>query len=188
MRVGGTSWPSEGSGRTRSFFATRRQPIASELRVVLGKLTRRLREHANKWDLSLSQVAVLGYLDREGPSTVTTLARAEGVRPQSMGATVGAEYATESIMSIYALEGMYCLYAFKGIYYPNEIPVTDLGTTRKALAIPAKRPSSHPSTAWNARRLGPNSNRKNRSRSAACQRWTVIQNFKCPRGTSTTVQ
>jgi DNA-binding MarR family transcriptional regulator len=35
-------------------------------------------------------MAVLGYLDREGPSTVTTLARAEGVRPQSMGATVAA--------------------------------------------------------------------------------------------------
>ena len=58
--------------------------------MVLGKLKRRLREHANKGDLSLSQMAVLGYLDREGPSTVTALARAEGVRPQSMGATVSA--------------------------------------------------------------------------------------------------
>lgn len=58
--------------------------------MVLGKLKRRLREQANKGDLSLSQMAVLGYLDREGPSTVTTLARAEGVRPQSMGATVAA--------------------------------------------------------------------------------------------------
>jgi DNA-binding MarR family transcriptional regulator len=64
--------------------------MASELRVVLGKLKRRLREHANKGDLSLSQLAVLGYLDREGPATVTTLARAEGVRPQSMGASVAA--------------------------------------------------------------------------------------------------
>jgi DNA-binding MarR family transcriptional regulator len=64
--------------------------LASELRVVLGKLRRQLREHANKGDLSLSQMAVLGFLDREGPSTVTTLARAEGVRPQSMGATVAA--------------------------------------------------------------------------------------------------
>ena len=64
--------------------------MAAELRVVLGKLKRRLREHANKGDLSLSQLAVLGYLDREGPSTVTALARAEGVRPQSMGATVAA--------------------------------------------------------------------------------------------------
>jgi DNA-binding MarR family transcriptional regulator len=64
--------------------------MASELRVVLGKLRRRLREHANKGDLSLSQTAVLGYLDREGPATVTALARAEGVRPQSMGAIVAA--------------------------------------------------------------------------------------------------
>jgi DNA-binding MarR family transcriptional regulator len=64
--------------------------MATELRIVLGKLKRRLREHANKGDLSLSQMAVLGYLDREGPSTVTALARAEGVRPQSMGATVAA--------------------------------------------------------------------------------------------------
>jgi DNA-binding MarR family transcriptional regulator len=64
--------------------------MASELRIVLGKLKRRLREHANKGDMSLSQMAVLGYLDREGPSTVTTLARAEGVRSQSMGATVAA--------------------------------------------------------------------------------------------------
>ena len=64
--------------------------LAAEFRVLLGKLRRRLREHANKGDLSLSQIAVLGYLDREGPSTVTALARAEGVRPQSMGATVAA--------------------------------------------------------------------------------------------------
>ena len=62
--------------------------MAAELRVVLGKLKRRLREHANKGDLSLSQMAVLSCLDREGPATVTTLARAEGVRPQSMGAIV----------------------------------------------------------------------------------------------------
>ena len=64
--------------------------MAVELRVVLGQLKRRLRAQANKGDLSLSQLAVLGTLDREGPATVTTLARAEGVRPQSMGATVAA--------------------------------------------------------------------------------------------------
>jgi DNA-binding MarR family transcriptional regulator len=33
-------------------------------------------------------VSVLGYLEREGPATVTTLARAEGMRPQSMGANL----------------------------------------------------------------------------------------------------
>jgi DNA-binding MarR family transcriptional regulator len=40
--------------------------------------------------MTLSQVSVLGRLDRDGPATVTNLARAEGVRPQSMGATVSA--------------------------------------------------------------------------------------------------
>jgi DNA-binding MarR family transcriptional regulator len=64
--------------------------MATELRVVIGQLKRRLRAQANKGDLSLSQLAVLGTLDREGSATVTTLARAEGVRPQSMGATVAA--------------------------------------------------------------------------------------------------
>ena len=64
--------------------------LAGELRVVIGKLRRRLRERADKGDLTLSQFAVLGHLDREGPATVTTLARVEGVRPQSMGATVAA--------------------------------------------------------------------------------------------------
>src|SRR5882757_4965564 len=88
------------------------------------------------------------------------------------------------MLCIYAIEGIYCIYAFKGIYYTHGLLIADPGTTRQAPALAAKRASSHPSTAWNARRLGPNSNRKNRSRSAACQRWTVIQDLKCPRGTS----
>ena len=59
--------------------------LASELRVVLGQLTRRLRaEHR----FSLSQGAVLGRLDREGTSTIGALATAERVRPQSMAQTV----------------------------------------------------------------------------------------------------
>jgi DNA-binding MarR family transcriptional regulator len=64
--------------------------MAHELRVVLSQLTRRLRAQSNKGDLSLSQLAVLGTLDREITATVTALARAEGVRSQSMGATVAA--------------------------------------------------------------------------------------------------
>lgn len=64
--------------------------LAAELRVLLGALKRRLRAHASPGDLSLSQLAVLGRLERDGPATVTTLARAEGVRPQSMGATTAS--------------------------------------------------------------------------------------------------
>jgi DNA-binding MarR family transcriptional regulator len=60
--------------------------LASELRVVLGHLMRRLRsEHR----FSLSHGAVLGRLDREGPRSVSDLAAAERVRPQSMAQTVG---------------------------------------------------------------------------------------------------
>jgi DNA-binding MarR family transcriptional regulator len=59
--------------------------VASELRVVLGHLMRRLRaEHS----FSLSQGSVLGRLDREGPQSVSDLAFAERVRPQSMAQTV----------------------------------------------------------------------------------------------------
>jgi len=60
--------------------------VASELRVVLGQLMRRLRaEHG----FPLSHGAVLGRLDREGARSVSDLAAAERVRPQSMAQTVG---------------------------------------------------------------------------------------------------
>src|SRR3954447_13252390 len=59
--------------------------IASELRLVLGQLLRRLRaEHR----FPLSQGAVLGRLDREGAQSVSDLAAAERMRPQSMAQTV----------------------------------------------------------------------------------------------------
>lgn len=62
--------------------------VAGELRVLIGRLRRRLREEAPFGDFTWSQVSALSHLEREGPATVTTLARAEGVRPQSMGATI----------------------------------------------------------------------------------------------------
>ena len=59
--------------------------VASELRVVIGQLVRRLRaEHS----FSLAQGAVLGRLDREGARSTSDLASAERVRPQSMAQTV----------------------------------------------------------------------------------------------------
>jgi DNA-binding MarR family transcriptional regulator len=64
--------------------------VAGELRVVLGQLVRRLREQADGSDLTRSQASVLGRLDRDGPATATVLARAEGLRPQSMGTIVAA--------------------------------------------------------------------------------------------------
>jgi DNA-binding MarR family transcriptional regulator len=59
--------------------------LASELRVVLGRLIRRLRaEHR----FPLTHGSVLGRLDREGPLSTVELANAERVRPQSMGQTL----------------------------------------------------------------------------------------------------
>lgn len=64
--------------------------LAGNLRTVLGKLRRRLREHANFGDLTPSQVTVLGRLFRDGPATVSALARADGMRQQSMGAIISS--------------------------------------------------------------------------------------------------
>ena len=60
--------------------------VASDLRVVLGQLVRRLRaEHR----FPLSHGAVLGRLDRDGLQGTSDLALAERVRPQSMAQTLG---------------------------------------------------------------------------------------------------
>jgi DNA-binding MarR family transcriptional regulator len=60
--------------------------LPTELRVVLGRLMRRLRrEHR----FPLTQAGVLGYLDRDGPRSIGELAAMESVRPQSMSQTIG---------------------------------------------------------------------------------------------------
>lgn len=64
--------------------------MATDLRILVGQLRRQLREQTNFGGLSWSQVSVLGHLERDGPATVTALARVEGMRPQSMGANVAA--------------------------------------------------------------------------------------------------
>jgi DNA-binding MarR family transcriptional regulator len=60
--------------------------LAADLRVVIGQLIRRLRRENL---FPLNQASVLGRLDREGPCSVSDLAAAERVRPQSMAQTVG---------------------------------------------------------------------------------------------------
>jgi DNA-binding MarR family transcriptional regulator len=64
--------------------------LAGELRVVVGKLVRRLREQSQMDELTLAQIAALLRLERDGPATVSALARADGMRPQSMGANIAA--------------------------------------------------------------------------------------------------
>ncbi len=60
--------------------------LAADLRGVIGQLIRRLRKENL---FPLNQASVLGRLDREGPCSVSDLAAAERVRPQSMAQTVG---------------------------------------------------------------------------------------------------
>lgn len=62
--------------------------LAEQLRTVLGKLKRRLREHGGREDLKPSQMSVLLRLEKDGAATVSSLARAEGMRPQSMSSIV----------------------------------------------------------------------------------------------------
>jgi DNA-binding MarR family transcriptional regulator len=64
--------------------------LAGEMRAVISKLLRRWREQADAGDFTNSQKSVILRLERDGPATVSMLARAEGVRPQSMRITVAA--------------------------------------------------------------------------------------------------
>jgi DNA-binding MarR family transcriptional regulator len=62
---------------------------AEELRGFVRKLKRWLRDRA-EGELSPSQSAVLLRLEQDGSATTSGLARAEGIRPQSMGAIIAA--------------------------------------------------------------------------------------------------
>jgi DNA-binding MarR family transcriptional regulator len=79
--------------------AVRASVLAQELRGLLGSLKRRLREHGHGTDLTPSQMSVLLRLERDGPATVSGLARAEGMRPQSMGPIIAALTAAELVGS-----------------------------------------------------------------------------------------
>ncbi len=63
---------------------------ATELVLALGLLVRRIRSAVPSESLELSwmQIAIMKRLDSEGPATTAELARAESVKPQSMGATL----------------------------------------------------------------------------------------------------
>ncbi|MHB1550490.1 MAG: MarR family winged helix-turn-helix transcriptional regulator [Vulcanimicrobiaceae bacterium] len=64
--------------------------LSQDLRVLFGKLKRRLREPGPLGDLTPSQISVLLYLEKDGPATAATLARAEGMRHQSIRPVIAA--------------------------------------------------------------------------------------------------
>ncbi|MEU8589215.1 MarR family transcriptional regulator [Streptomyces sp. NPDC048664] len=62
--------------------------LASDLRLAVGRLTRRLRQAHAVGDVSLSGVSVLARLAADGPDSPTSLADLERVRPQAMASTL----------------------------------------------------------------------------------------------------
>jgi len=66
------------------------ETTVSDLIQAIGLLVRRVRAAGASHELSLTESMVMGRLDRDGPATIADLARAESMKPQSMGTTVGA--------------------------------------------------------------------------------------------------
>lgn len=66
----------------------RAEALAAALRSVISRLKRNMRAQSNHGDLTVTQIAVLLRLEREGPGSVSELARAEGIRTQSMGTAI----------------------------------------------------------------------------------------------------
>jgi DNA-binding MarR family transcriptional regulator len=60
----------------------------ADLAHAVGLFARRIRAVAASHDLSWAESAVMARLARDGPATTADLARAESVKPQSMGATI----------------------------------------------------------------------------------------------------
>jgi DNA-binding MarR family transcriptional regulator len=61
------------------------EEAVAELLAAMSLLVRRLRAESRSGEVSWSQVAITGRLET-GPMTTADLARAEGMKPQSMGA------------------------------------------------------------------------------------------------------
>lgn len=57
---------------------------------AIGLLVRRVRAAGASHELSLTESAVMARLARDGPATTADLARAESMKPQSMGTTIAA--------------------------------------------------------------------------------------------------
>jgi DNA-binding MarR family transcriptional regulator len=61
-----------------------------DLMQSIGVLLRRARAASGSHELSLTEAFVMGRLAKDGPTTTADLARAEGMKPQSMGTTIAA--------------------------------------------------------------------------------------------------
>jgi len=87
----------------------------TELSLAIGQLLRRLRAESNTDGLTWSQTVALSRLEKAGPMTTADLARAESVKPQSMGATL-AELEREGLVKRHRhpTDGRQVLFALTG--------------------------------------------------------------------------
>jgi len=77
--------------------STSLETVITELSLAIGQLLRRLRAESNADELTWSQTVALSRLEQAGSMTTADLARAESVKPQSMGATL-AELEREGLI------------------------------------------------------------------------------------------
>lgn len=76
------------------------QPLDTAVREfaqAMRQLVRRVRAAGASHELSWTQVAVIGRLHKEGPETIADLARAEGMKPQSMRTLIAGLEAMELV-------------------------------------------------------------------------------------------
>ena len=59
-----------------------------DLMQAVGVLVRRTRNESHAGELSMTESSVMSRLANDGASTIAALARAEGMKPQSMGTTI----------------------------------------------------------------------------------------------------
>jgi DNA-binding MarR family transcriptional regulator len=62
----------------------------AEMMQAIGLLVRRVRASAAGQELSMTESSVIGRLARHGAATTADLARAEAIKPQSMGTTIAS--------------------------------------------------------------------------------------------------
>ena len=91
------------------------ETAVTELSLAVGQLLRRLRAESNPDGLTWSQTVALSRLERAGSMTTADLARAESVKPQSMGATL-AELEREALVERrpHPTDGRQVLFALTG--------------------------------------------------------------------------
>jgi DNA-binding MarR family transcriptional regulator len=76
---------------------TRAEQHAEALRAAVSALMRRMRAESAHQKYSWPQLVVLKRLETEGPMTTADLARAERIKPQTMGGMIGDLEADELV-------------------------------------------------------------------------------------------